>query len=163
MAYAPGQNTLRVQQSKSIGIAESDDFVPDEWQPAMSFLCGLTKYQPGERLTASLAIQHPFIKLADRYRSEMSTIKKPTKLARVSSRKGLRHLEINTSNFRSCLKDRFDFRSGLGRESWKSKTSLDIELLVSMPAPRGGWVFIFQPSHWCSKKRLEPRGSSHTY
>ena len=48
---------------------------------------------------------------------------------------------INTSNFRSCFKDRFDFRSGLGRESRKSKTILDIELLVSMPAPRGNWVF----------------------
>lgn len=47
----------------------------------------------------------------------------------------------NTSNFRSCFKDRFDFRSGLGRESRKSKTSLDIEILMSLQAPRGGWVF----------------------
>jgi hypothetical protein len=54
--------------SKSIGIAESDDLVPDEWQPAMNFLHGLTMHLLGERLTASLAIQHPFIELADRYR-----------------------------------------------------------------------------------------------
>ena len=73
---------------KSMGTAESEDLVPDEWQPAMDFLRGLTKYQPDERLTASLAIQHPFIKLADRYRSEMSTIQKPAKNARVQSEKG---------------------------------------------------------------------------
>jgi serine/threonine protein kinase len=75
---------------KSMGTAESDseDLVPGEWQPAMDFLRGLTKYQPDERLTASLAIQHPFIKLADRYRSEMSAIQKPAKNARAQSEKG---------------------------------------------------------------------------
>ncbi len=65
-------------------LAYSDDLVPDEWQPAMDFLRGLTKYKPDERLTASLAIQHPFIKLADRYRSDMSTpFNNPAKRARI--------------------------------------------------------------------------------
>jgi hypothetical protein len=65
-------------------LAYSDDLVPDEWQPAMDFLRCLTKYNPDERLTASLAIQHPFIKLADRYRSDMSTpINNPAKRARI--------------------------------------------------------------------------------
>jgi serine/threonine protein kinase len=73
---------------KSMGTAETEDLVPGEWQPAMDFLRGLTKYQPDERLTASLAIQHPFIKLADRYRSEMSAIQKPAKIARAQSEKG---------------------------------------------------------------------------
>ena len=67
-------------------LADSDDLVPDEWQPAMDFLRGLTKFTPGERLTASLAIQNPFIKLADRYRSDMSTtINHPAKRARIQS------------------------------------------------------------------------------
>jgi serine/threonine protein kinase len=67
-------------------MADSGDLVPDEWQPAMDFLRGLTKYAPDERLTAGLAIQHPFIKLADRYRSDMSTtINITAKRARVLS------------------------------------------------------------------------------
>jgi serine/threonine protein kinase len=68
-------------------LADSDDLVPDEWQPAMDFLRGLIKYRPDERLTASLAIQHPFIKWADRYRSDMSTTMRNSvvKRARVPS------------------------------------------------------------------------------
>ena len=44
---------------KAMETAESEDLVPCEWQPAMDFLRGLTKYQPDERLTASPAWPTP--------------------------------------------------------------------------------------------------------
>jgi len=41
--------------------------VPDEWLPALEFLKDLLELQPERRLTAAQALQHPFIKLADKF------------------------------------------------------------------------------------------------
>jgi serine/threonine protein kinase len=40
--------------------------VPDEWTDAKDLLRGLTRLDPLQRLTAREALQHPFIKLADK-------------------------------------------------------------------------------------------------
>ena len=44
--------------------------IPDEWIPALEFLKDLLELQPEKRLTAAEALQHPFIKLADKFRSD---------------------------------------------------------------------------------------------
>jgi hypothetical protein len=45
---------------------ENPGEVPDEWVDAIDLLRGLTRLDPRQRLTARDALQHPFLKLADK-------------------------------------------------------------------------------------------------
>ena len=50
--------------------SKSEDPIPDEWKEAVEFLKDTLTLRPDKRLTPAQALQHPFIKLAERFRSD---------------------------------------------------------------------------------------------